>query len=389
MDCISAGPDGTIGLTIVQLTELFQKFPSLTFAPPHPFSRFLPRKLFGMTKAAAVILNYNGRHFLERFLPDVIKYTPSAVEVIVADNASTDDSVAWLKERFPAIRIIHNKKNFGFAGGYNEALKQVKADIYILLNSDLAVTENYAEPILEALQSDPNLAAAQPKVLWHTEPQKFDYAGAAGGFIDKYGYPFCRGRLFQSLETDTGQYNDTREVFWASGACLFIKAADFWKMGGFDADFFAHMEEIDLCWRLKNTGAKIACVPASVVYHMGGGTLGSEKPHKAFLNFRNSLFTLFKNQRKNLFGIMFLRMSLDGMALFHFLLKGQVSHVAAILKAHTQFYLSLPKLIKKRTALLKKAGRSNNCGYYKGSIAAAYFLKKKKTFSQLEPSDFD
>lgn len=248
-----------------------------------------------MKKTAVVILNWNGRKFLKKFLPDVIKFSKKDAEVIVADNASTDDSVAVLKADFPEIRIIENKSNGGFAKGYNQALKLIDAEYYILLNSDIEVTENWINPVIELMESDKNIAACQPKIRSYHEKEKFEYAGAAGGFIDKFGYPFCRGRIFQSLEEDKGQYDDTVEIFWATGAALFIRAELYHKLGGMDDDFFAHMEEIDLCWRLKNEGYKIMYCPKSTVYHVGGGTLPTSSSWKTYLNFRNNFFLIYKN----------------------------------------------------------------------------------------------
>ena len=245
-------------------------------------------------KVAVVILNWNGQSFLEKFLPNVIKYSQE-VQIIVADNQSSDNSVAFLKDKFPEVSIIINPSNDAFAKGYNLALKQVQAEYYVLLNSDVEVTENWIEPIVSLMQSNPKIAACQPKILDYNQPSKFEYAGASGGFIDKYGYPFCRGRIFNVLEEDKGQYDSSMEVFWATGACMFVRSDAFWKVGGFDDDYFAHMEEIDVCWRMKNIGYQIFIEPKSKVYHVGGGTLNKLSPRKTFLNFRNNLITLTKN----------------------------------------------------------------------------------------------
>ena len=289
-------------------------------------------------KVAVVILNWNGKSFLENFLPNVIKYSSSA-QIIVADNNSTDDSINFLKAHFPQVTLIINKVNDGFAKGYNTALKQVDAEYYVLLNSDVEVTEDWIEPIIELLDSDKNIAACQPKILDYYHKNKFEYAGACGGFIDKYGYPFCRGRLFNVLEEDNGQYNTAIEIFWATGACMFIRSKAFWKVGGFDDDYFAHMEEIDVCWRMKNCGYKIYVEPKSVVYHVGGGTLNKLSPRKTFLNFRNNLITLTKNAApKFLFFKILYRMILDGVAAFKFLFEGSGSHFIAVIKAHFSFY---------------------------------------------------
>ncbi|MDX1545146.1 MAG: glycosyltransferase family 2 protein, partial [Christiangramia sp.] len=245
-------------------------------------------------KVAVVILNWNGKELLKQFLPSVIQYSEKAT-IYVADNASTDDSVEFLKSSFPQVKIIQNSLNAGYAGGYNLALKSVEEDIHILLNSDVEVTENWLEPIVEVFEKEPGTAAIQPKILDHKRKDRFEYAGAAGGYIDKYGYPFCRGRVFQHMEEDHGQYNDDRYIFWASGACLAVRRSAYNEVGGLDEDFFAHQEEIDLCWRLQNMGHKIKYVSNSRIYHVGGATLQNMNPQKTFFNFRNSLFLLLKN----------------------------------------------------------------------------------------------
>ena len=246
-----------------------------------------------MTKTAVVILNWNGKKFLEQFLPYVIKHSSSDAEVIVADNASNDDSVEFLKNNYPEIQIINNNENGGFSKGYNEALSKIDAEYYVLLNSDIEVTENWIKPIIDLMDSDKSIAVCQPKLRSYHQKEMFEYAGAAGGFIDKYGYPFCRGRIFNSIEVDNGQYDDTCEVFWATGAAMFVRAELYHKFGGLDNDFFAHMEEIDFCWRLKNEGYKIMYCADSVVYHVGGGTLPKNSSRKTFLNFRNNFNLLY------------------------------------------------------------------------------------------------
>jgi GT2 family glycosyltransferase len=248
-----------------------------------------------MPKVAVVILNWNGKKFLEKFLPSVLSTLPNYAKLYVADNASTDDSIALLKETFPTIKLVENPDNEGYAKGYNDALERIKADYYILLNSDVEVTKNWIEPIIDIMERDDQIAVCQPKLRDYNLRDKFEYAGAGGGFIDKYGYPFCRGRIFQKVEYDEMQYNETADVFWASGACMFVRSNTFWELEGFDPDFFAHMEEIDFCWRAKNKGYRIVCVPQSTVFHVGGGTLPSNSSFKTFLNFRNNLFLLFKN----------------------------------------------------------------------------------------------
>ena len=271
-------------------------------------------------KIAVVILNWNGRKFLEQFLPNVIEHSANVAEVIVADNASTDDSVDFLKQNFPHIRLIQNATNGGFSKGYNDSLMSLEADYFVLLNSDIEVTPNWIEPVIELLESASDIAVCQPKIRsWH-EREKFEYAGAAGGFIDRFGYPFCRGRVFETMETDHGQYDDACEVFWATGAAMFVKASIYKEFGGLDEDFFAHMEEIDFCWRVKNAGYKVMYCPNSTVYHIGGGTLPKKSSRKTYLNFRNNLSLLYKNlYRKELFFILFMRFFLDMIAALRFL----------------------------------------------------------------------
>jgi len=336
------------------------------------------------TKVAVVILNWNGKSFLEKFLPTVIKYSSSA-KIIVADNHSTDDSVSFLKANFSDVTVIINPANDGFAKGYNLALKQVQAEYYVLLNSDVEVTEKWIEPIIQFMDSDSNIGACQPKILDYNQKSKFEYAGAAGGFMDKYGYPFCRGRLFNELEEDKGQYNNLTEVFWATGACMFVRSEAFWKVGGFDNDYFAHMEEIDVCWRMKNIGYKIFVEPKSVVYHVGGGTLNKLSPKKTFLNFRNNLITLTKNASPRfLFFKIVYRMILDGVAAFKFLTEGNGSHFLAVIKAHFSFYAHLPSTLKKRDDMrLMDDFKDATTGVYKHNIVYAHFVKGIKHYSEL------
>ena len=335
-------------------------------------------------KIAVVILNWNGVHFLEKFLPNVLQHS-SIAEVIVADNQSTDNSVNYLKQHFTNVKIIINSSNEGFAKGYNLALEHLKADYYVLLNSDVEVSANWIEPIIDLMEKNPKIAACQPKILDFNHKTKFEYAGAAGGMIDKLGYPFCRGRLFNVLEEDKGQYNNQMEVFWATGACLFVKADAFWKVGGFDEDYFAHMEEIDLCWRMKNIGYQIHVEPASVVYHVGGGTLNKLSPKKTFLNFRNNLITLTKNASSK--GLMFkiiYRMVLDGIAAFKFLLDGNPSHFWAVIKAHISFYNFLPSTIQKRKSLHKMNGfKYSTTGFFEKNVVFEHFMHKKNTYKEL------
>ncbi len=325
-------------------------------------------------KIAVVILNWNGVKLLEQFLPSIIQFSPEAT-IYVADNASTDSSISFVKEKFPSIKIINNESNLGFAGGYNEALKQVDADIYALVNSDIEVTENWLIPIIETFENELQTAIIQPKILDYKRKEYFEYAGAAGGFIDKYGYPFCRGRIFDTLEKDHGQYNDNCEIFWASGACFFIRTFVYKELKGFDSDFFAHQEEIDLCWRAINKGYKIKYNSQSVVYHVGGATLQQGNPRKTELNFRNSLAMLVKNlPKKQLFYVILIRLILDGIAGIQFLFQGKLDHFIAILKAHFQFYSQFYINYKKRDQFQAEK-------YYNTeSIVYLYFIKGIKEF---------
>ena len=327
-------------------------------------------------KIAVVILNWNGEKLLEQFLPSIVKYSPEA-DIYVADNASTDDSVSYLKAFFPTVKIIQNESNLGFAEGYNEALKHVDSDIFALVNSDIEVTENWLKPIIETFENEPQTAIIQPKILDFKRKEYFEYAGAAGGFIDKYGYAYCRGRVFETLEKDSGQYDDNCEIFWASGACFFIRSSVFNELKGFDADFFAHQEEIDLCWRAFNKGHKIKYNSQSVVYHVGGATLQQGNPQKTFLNFRNSLLMLLKNlPEKQLFPVILTRLILDGVAGIQFLFQGKFKHFTAILKAHFSFYSLFFMHYKKRSGF-------NSEKYYKiKSIVFQYYVKAGKVFEK-------
>lgn len=336
-------------------------------------------------RTAVVILNWNGKKYLEQFLPPLLRYSDGEAEIIVADNASSDDSVSFLKSNFPTVRIIPNPANEGFSRGYNLALRQVEADYYILLNSDIEVTPGWIRPVIGMMENDKSIAACQPKIRSFTERTKFEYAGAAGGFIDKYGYPFCRGRMFQSLEEDHGQYDDVAEIFWATGACMFVRADLFHQVGGLDEDFFAHMEEIDLCWRLKNSGFKIMYCPQSVVYHIGGGTLPKISWRKTFYNFRNNFYLLYKNLPDELVSEVFTkRLFLDGIAAMKFLFTAGFKDFWAIYRAHTSFYSTLSKTKAKRK-LLKHAPLHK---VYRKNIVFEYFLRNKKKFTDLDPGNF-
>ncbi len=338
-----------------------------------------------MMKTAVVILNWNGKKFLEKFLPILIKNTTdSNTEVIIADNASKDGSVDFLTKTYPAIKQILFDKNYGFTGGYNRALAQIDAEYFVLLNSDIEVTENWLSPLVELMDSDKLIAACQPKIKAFHNKEQFEYAGASGGFIDKYGYPFCRGRILNTVEKDDKQYDNIREVFWATGACMIVRAELYKNIGGLDEDFFAHMEEIDLCWRLKNLGYKILINPRSEIYHVGGGTLPNNSPFKLYLNYRNNLFLLYKNLPKGkLFPVIFTRMILDGLSANIFLLKLSISSFNAVLKAHIHFYKSLKSLKVKRKKLLLSAV-DHHKEIYPRSIVFDYFLRKKHTFDRLD-----
>jgi GT2 family glycosyltransferase len=337
---------------------------------------------------AVVILNYNTRRHLEQFLPSVVANSPGA-RIIVADNGSPDDSVAFLKKNYFGVEIIDLQTNYGFAEGYNRALKQVKAGIYVILNSDVEVAPGWMAPVLEAMRKDPAIAIAQPKILAWNEKNRFEYAGAAGGWLDALGYPFCRGRIFSHREEDWGQYDAPQECFWAAGAAFFVRTELYHNFGGFDGDYFAHNEEIDLCWRLKRAGYSVWCIPQSVVYHLGGGTLEYENPRKVFLNFRNSLYSLLKNKPfRKLLWLIPARILLDGLAGVRFALKGQFRAIWAIVRAHFSFYSNFRKTLRKRRAAAEiidkhKFRSENRAGTYPGSIIVAYYLKRIKEFSKL------
>lgn len=316
-----------------------------------------------------VILNWNGTKLLKEFLPSVVEHSKE-FPIYIIDNASTDDSVEFISTYYPEIKIIQNKENFGFTKGYNEGLKFIDSKYYCLLNSDVKVTKNWIEPILELLENNEQIAAVQPKILSHLNPEYFEFAGAGGGCIDALGYPFCRGRIFYELEKDNGQYNDIKEIFWATGACFFVRKVDFFTQNGFDEDYFAHMEEIDLCWRFINQGKKIYYCGNSTVYHLGGGTLNKYSPKKTFLNFRNNLLMLLKNlPAYQWFFIIFIRLFLDGIAAIKFLFSDGFFHLFAVLKAHFSFYFHFFKFYKKR-----KAGITNY--FQTKSILYNFYFKR-------------
>ena len=339
-----------------------------------------------MTKLAIVILNWNGKKFLQDYLPSLVKNSQvEGVEIVVADNASKDGSVEWLKQEHPDIRTILLDKNYGFTGGYNRALEQIEAKYFLLLNSDIEVTAGWIPPLLEHMESDPKCGACTSRIRDLKQKERFEYAGAAGGFIDRHGYPFCRGRIFDSLEEDHGQYDDPQRIFWGSGACLLVRAEVWREAGGLDEDFFAHMEEIDLCWRMQHLGYHVSYVPGSTVYHLGGGTLQRGNPRKTYLNFRNNLLLLHKNLPSGKRGrILLIRMLLDGVSAIRFLLTGDVNDFRAVFRAHMSYY-GMKKAYRgmDRSNILRKNDVIAEV-VYPGSIVAAFFLKGKKKFSDLD-----
>lgn len=331
---------------------------------------------------AVVILNWNGKLLLEKFLPGVVKSSYPDLQFIVGDNDSSDGSVEWIKTNYPEVRVIQNDRNYGFAGGYNKVLEQVQADYFILLNSDVEVSGNWISPVIQMMEKEEHIAAAQPKIKWEQDKKLFEYAGAAGGFLDKYAFPFCRGRIFDEIEPDHGQYDQTKEIFWASGAAFFIKRTCWTEAGGLDADLFAHMEEIDLCWRLKNLGYKIMFCPDAEVYHVGGGSLNAVNPFKTYLNFRNNLIIMQKNLPLTaVFPSIFIRFFIDFAALLHFLSKAEFKFAMAVSKAHFHFLKSLFTTAKKRTA--KQLPYASHTGVFHGSIVYNFFIRKIRKFSLL------
>ncbi len=338
-----------------------------------------------MKDIAVVILNWNTKDQLEKFLPSVIEHSSGAGnEVIIADNGSKDTSMQFLIKHYPELKRIVFDKNYGFTGGYNKALSQIDAKYYVLLNSDIEVTKDWLKPIKETLEKNPDIAACMPKIKSYRNREYFEYAGAAGGFIDKYGYPFCRGRIMDTVEKDKGQYNESTDIFWATGACMFIRADLFHEAGGLDDEFFAHMEEIDLCWRLKNMNYRIRYIPDSTVYHVGGGTLPNDSPFKLYLNYRNNLYLLFKNvPSQKILSTVFTRLMLDVISSFMFLLKGRLKSFTAVYKAHVSFFTSLRTLREKRRKTDKKKSKFHG-EVYKNSIVFDYFIRKKQRFSELD-----
>ena len=342
-------------------------------------------------RTSIVILNWNGAQMLRRFLPTVLSNTPKeTAEIIVADNGSTDNSLEVLASEFPEVRVIALDKNYGFAEGYNQALRRVGDNhgYYLLLNSDVETPEAWIQPLVQYMEDHADVAACQPKLRAEHTPTHFEYAGGAGGYIDYLGYPFCRGRVFGVVEPDLGQYDDVADVFWATGAALMIRAKVYWEVGGLDGRFFAHQEEIDLCWRLRARGYRIVCVPQSVVYHVGGGTLPKENPRKTFLNFRNNLLLLYKNlPEHSLRKTMFIRFWLDALASFVFLAKGEVRSFLAVWQARCAFRKMKKDFVADRAANLEAAVVDRIPGLLSSSLLLEYYLRRKKFFSELTFSD--
>jgi GT2 family glycosyltransferase len=342
-----------------------------------------------LKKVAVAILNWNGEKFLRQFLPGVWLHSNEDAEVYVIDNASTDGSVDFIKNAFPEVKIISLEKNFGFAGGYNKGLTSIQNEYFVLLNSDVEVTPHWIKPVLSYMESVPGMVACQPNILDFHRKDWFEYAGAAGGYIDKDSYAFCAGRIFFEFEMNEGQFQKNEEVFWASGAAMFIRRDAWHEVQGLDEDFFAHMEEIDLCWRLKNRGYKIGACRETSVFHYGGGTLDRQSPFKTYLNFRNNLYMIVKNYRNSaLFLKIIRRMSLDGIAGIRFIWEGKFGHFMAVIKAHFSFYVSCSRMMKKRKSELSFSFQPNLAGIFEGSIIKHFFLRKKRKFSQLDKNLF-
>lgn len=336
------------------------------------------------TDTAVVILSYNGKDLHKDFLPLIVAEAGNQYDVVLVDNASTDDTYEYVRENFPTVKLVQHKINNGFAQGYHDGLQQIKAKYYVLLSADFEVSQGWFTPMYTVINSDENIAAIQPKILYQKDKTQFEYAGAGGGFMDKWGYMFCRGRLFDSLEKDNKQYDDNVEVFWAGGGCFFVRADLYHQFGGLDLDFYAHMEEIDLCWRMKNAGHKIAYSGQSTVYHVGGSVISYGSPQKLYYNYRNSLSLLLKNEKTaRLLWLLPWRLILDGISAAPHLLKGDFKSIGAILKAHVSFYCQIPRLLKKRRTNKRLWQNRNEEGIYNQSIIDQYFIKKIRTASEL------
>ena len=342
-----------------------------------------------MKKTSIIILNWNGKKLLQQFLPTVLAHSLNDnSEVIVADNGSIDDSVDFLKTEFPNVPLILFDENYGFAEGYNRAIQQIDAEYVVLLNSDVETTENWLQPLVDYMDTHPEVAAVQPKIRAYHDKEKFEYAGAAGGFIDRYGYPFCRGRILDIIETDRGQYDDTIPVFWATGACLLIRRSDYLEVGGLDAHFFAHQEEIDLCWRLNARGKDVICVPESAVHHVGGASLSKENPQKTYLNFRNNLLMLYKNVQPSVFfGTLAMRYLLDFLAFIHLLLQGNFKNAKAVVKAHHDFLKMKSSYKSVRRENLAKSVTTTISTQYPKSILWKFYVNRRKTYASLFRND--
>jgi hypothetical protein len=339
-----------------------------------------------MNKTAIVILNWNGIGFLKMFLGTVVKHSkiPETI-VCVADNGSTDGSMAWVADNYNEVKLIKLDKNHGFAGGYNIALNQLDAKYFVLINSDIEVTDGWLQPLVSFMDNNPDVASSQPKIRAYYNRDHFEYAGAAGGYIDKYGYTFCRGRIFFDVEKDTGQYESQIDIFWSSGACMIVRGDAWKKCDGFDSGFFAHMEEIDLCWRFNKAGYRISYIPGSVVYHIGGGSLPYESPFKTYLNYRNSLFLLYKNLPDNqLHTILFIRKLMDGLAAIRFLAKGNFDSVRSVWKAHIDYYKSISELKVKRKMAKKSEVIQSPTTILNKSVVFEFYVKGNKTYSSLK-----
>ncbi len=338
------------------------------------------------TLVAIVILNWNGKKYLETFLASVIKYSASSDrKIVIVDNNSSDGSIEYLRSNFPDVEIIQFNINYGFAKGYSLALPKINAKYYVLLNTDVEVTENWLDPLINMLEKDTTIAAAMPKIKSYTRKNYYEYAGAGGGFIDKYGYPFCQGRILTEIEKDEGQYDTEKEIFWASGACMFIRSEAYSKTGGLDGDFFAHMEKINLCWQLKRLEYKIYYCPESEIYHVGGGTLPNDNPRKLYYNYRNSLYLLFKNlNRIQLITIFLPRLFLDCVSSSLYLLQGKFSFFMSVVRAHLRFYVNLPILINRRRIFNKIIAKNSVNQIYRRSIVYSFFVQRKKTFTELD-----